>query len=151
MGYFEPPAWAPKLIGESHGRLLIYMVVLTYILREPPDTVSIQQFMQDESYGRTPLKDAKDPFTCGISGRTFNCEQQIERTDALARALSQELGWTVNGGNEWDKVMGVFALNTVRPISLLPRMGYHTDSSTPGRLHDPGICCASPEWNPHSC
>jgi hypothetical protein len=69
--------------------------------------------MQDESYGRMPFKHAKDPFTCGISGRTFNYEQQVERTDALARALSQELGWAVNVGTEWDKVMGVFALNTV--------------------------------------
>jgi acyl-CoA synthetase (AMP-forming)/AMP-acid ligase II len=103
------------------GGLLIYVAVLTYILLDPPDTVSIQQFMQDESYGRMPFKDAKDPFTCGISGRTFNYEQQVERSDALARALSQELGWTVNGGTEWDKVMGVFALNTVRPISPGPQ------------------------------
>jgi hypothetical protein len=73
--------------------------------------------MQDESYGRMPFKYSKDPFTCGISGRTFNYEQQVERTDALARALSQELGWTVNSSAEWDKVMGVFALNTVRSTS----------------------------------
>jgi hypothetical protein len=88
--------------------------------------------MQDESYGRIPFKVAKDPFTCGISGRTFNCEQQAERTDALARALSQELGWTVNDGTEWDKVVGVFALNTVRPISPMPQMGSHADSSILG-------------------
>jgi len=88
--------------------------------------------MQDESYGRMPFKDAKDPFTCGISGRTFNYVQQVERTDALARALSQELGWTVNGGTEWDKVIGVFAFNTVRPLSPVPQTVSHTDSSISG-------------------
>jgi hypothetical protein len=69
--------------------------------------------MLDEEHGRTPFKDSKDPFTCGISGLTYTNAQQKERTDALARALSQELGWQVNGGTEWDKVLGIFALNTV--------------------------------------
>jgi hypothetical protein len=77
--------------------------------------------MQDEAYGRNPFKDSKDPFTCGISGRTFSNVEQIERTDALARALSHELGWAVNSGSEWDKVMGVFAFNTVSKSLTLVR------------------------------
>ena len=72
-----------------------------------------------------PFKHAKDPFTCGISGRTFNNEEQVERTDALARALSQELGWAVNSGTEWDKVMGVFALNTVSQSSTIADVMSH--------------------------
>jgi hypothetical protein len=69
--------------------------------------------MFTEKYGRVPFADSKDPFTCGISGRSFTSEQQKERSEALARALSQELGWTPSSGTEWDKVVGVFALNTV--------------------------------------
>lgn len=39
--------------------------------------------------------------------------QMVERVDHLARALSKEFGWQPNQGTEWDKVAGIFALNTV--------------------------------------
>ncbi len=38
----------------------------------------------------------------------------VDRVDYLARALSNEFGWHPNEGTEWDKVIGIFALNTVR-------------------------------------
>lgn len=41
-----------------------------------------------------------------------------DRTDRLARALSTEFGWQPNQGTEWDKVAGIFALNTVREVCL---------------------------------
>ena len=37
----------------------------------------------------------------------------VDRVDHLARALSKEFGWEPNKGTEWDKVIGIFALNTV--------------------------------------
>lgn len=60
-----------------------------------------------------PLERARNPFTCGISGRTFTALQQKERVDLLKRSLSKELGFEVNKGTEWDKVVGIYAFNTV--------------------------------------
>lgn len=69
--------------------------------------------MLDEAYGRRPASKSQNPFTCGISGRTFSVKQMATRVDHLARALSKELGWEPNKGTEWNKVAGIFALNTV--------------------------------------
>jgi hypothetical protein len=41
----------------------------------------------------------------------------VDRVEHLARALSKELGWQPNRGTEWDKVAGIFALNTVCTIA----------------------------------
>ena len=71
--------------------------------------------MLDEKHGRHPFKDSLNPFTCGLSGKTYSGKQMVERTDALARGLAKELGWQPNEGTEWDKVAGIFALNTVLP------------------------------------
>ena len=70
--------------------------------------------MLDEAYGRHPLNKSKNPFTCGLSGRTYSAKEMVDRVELLARALSKEFGWQPNRGTEWDKVIGIFALNTVR-------------------------------------
>lgn len=93
---FYPPEWAPKLAFD------------------PPDTVPICDFILDEKHGRLPLERSLDPYTCGISGGSYTAREQKQRTEHLARALAKELGWGVNQGTEYDKVAGVFALNTVR-------------------------------------
>lgn len=59
------------------------------------------------------MNKSQNPFTCGISGRTFTMKQMVERVDHLARGISKEFGWEPNAGTEWDKVAGIFALNTV--------------------------------------
>jgi ribosome assembly protein SQT1 len=69
--------------------------------------------MFDENYGRYPLGYSKPPFTCGISGKTYSALEVKERIDYLARGLAKELGWRPNAGTEWDKVIGVFSVNTV--------------------------------------
>ena len=69
--------------------------------------------MLDDSYGRCPLKNSRNPFTCGLSGRTYSAVEMVSRVEHLARALSKEFGWQPNKGTEWDKVVGIFALNTV--------------------------------------
>ena len=95
---FYPEEWMPKL-------------------REVPDTVPICDFMLDEQYGRRPFSESWDAYTCGLTGKTVTARQQKESVDTLARALVKELGWKVNEGTEYDKVVGVFALNTVRCIN----------------------------------
>jgi ribosome assembly protein SQT1 len=72
--------------------------------------------MLDEKHGRCPLKSSRNPFTCGISGLTYTAAEQVDRVELLARSLSKEFGWQPNKGTEWDKVIGIFALNTVRDI-----------------------------------
>ena len=92
---FYPPAWVPKLPFE------------------PPDSIPISEFMLNERYGRHPLAQSKPPFTCGLDGTEYSAVEVRERVDKLARALSQELGWPVNQGTEWEKVAGIFSVNTV--------------------------------------
>jgi hypothetical protein len=92
---FHPPDWAPKLPFD------------------PPDTVPICDFVLDEKYGRLAFNKSLDPYTCGISGASYSAKEQKQRTEYLARTLAKELGWRVNAGTEYDKVAGVFALNTV--------------------------------------
>lgn len=69
--------------------------------------------MLNNKYLSVPLEEAKNPYTCGLSGRTYSALEAKERTGFLARALSKELGFEVNKGSEWDKVIGIYAFNTV--------------------------------------
>lgn len=103
---FYPPEWVPKLPYD------------------PPDTIPICDFFLDEKYGRLPFEKSFDPYTCAISGKTYSPREQKQRTEQLARALAKEFGWRVNQGTEYDKVVGVFTLNTVRNTGhpFIPRL-----------------------------
>lgn len=70
--------------------------------------------MLDEQYGRHPLSKSRDPYTCGLTGKTYTTSQVKERVANLGKALAKELQWDVNSGSEYDKVAGVFCFNTVR-------------------------------------
>lgn len=91
-----------------------------------PDTVPLCDFMFDEQYGRHPVATSLDSYTCGLSGSSISAQEQKSRVEALARSLAQEFGWSVNQGSEFDKVVGIFALNTVSFIiiqnSRFPKM-----------------------------
>lgn len=93
---FYAPDWVPKLPFD------------------PPDSISIDRFILDENYDRHPLGYSRNPFTCGLTGKTYSALEVKERVDFLARALSRELGFLPNEGTEWNKVIGVFSVNTVR-------------------------------------
>ncbi|KAB8527824.1 hypothetical protein FH972_025475 [Carpinus fangiana] len=97
---FTPPSWVPQLPFD------------------PPDTVSIADFMLDDKHGRHPLHHSRPFFTCGLSGKEYTAQQYKERVDLLARGICAELGWAPNKGSEWDKVVGVFAPNTIDSIGL---------------------------------
>ena len=92
---FYPPAWVPKLPFN------------------PPDSIPLNEFMFNEQYGRHPLSKSNPSFTCGITGAEYSALEVHDRLDNLARALSKELSWKVNEGTEWDKVAGIFSVNTV--------------------------------------
>ena len=92
---FKAPSWVSKLPFD------------------PPDSIPISEFMFNEKYGRQPLKGSRPPFTCGLSGTEYTALEVRDRVESLARALSKELDWQPNVGTEWDKVVGVFTVNTV--------------------------------------
>jgi hypothetical protein len=78
-----------------------------------PDDIPICDFMLEERHGRYPLGYSRDPFTCGITGKSYSWLEVRDRVDFLSRALAKEFGWDPNQGTEWDKVAGAFLLNTV--------------------------------------
>ncbi len=69
--------------------------------------------MLDERYGRHPIDRSKPPFTCGLTGAEYSVPEVRTRMDSLARSLSKELNFLPNTGTEWDKVVGIFSVNTV--------------------------------------
>ncbi|KAL8945046.1 MAG: hypothetical protein Q9216_000030 [Gyalolechia sp. 2 TL-2023] len=79
---------------------------------DPPDSIPICDLMLDEQYGRRALSDSRPPFTCGLTGAEYSAPEVKKRVEQLARALSKELGWEPNKGTEWDKVAGIFSVNT---------------------------------------
>ncbi|KAF2177280.1 hypothetical protein K469DRAFT_535334, partial [Zopfia rhizophila CBS 207.26] len=76
-------------------------------------------FDDGDRYGRHPKAVSKPPFTCGITGKAYSVSKVAERFECLARALSTELDWQVSEGDEMDKVIGIFSLNTMIAIDSL--------------------------------
>jgi acyl-CoA synthetase (AMP-forming)/AMP-acid ligase II len=80
---------------------------------DPPTSVPLGEFLTNGKYGRTPFADSRPPITCGISGLTYTHQQQQDRINLLARALSHELGWAVNTEPGNNKILGIFSFNTI--------------------------------------
>ncbi|KAK0703504.1 hypothetical protein B0T26DRAFT_657750 [Lasiosphaeria miniovina] len=98
---FYPPAWVPKLPFD------------------PPDSITIGDFMRSEETGRHPIAKSRNPFTCGITGKTYTTAESFERVNLLAKALSKTMGWEPNADSPWDKVIGVFSFNTIDYLSVM--------------------------------
>lgn len=93
---FKQPKWVPNVDLET-----------------VPDSIPISHFMLDEKYGRTKLRDSRSPFVCGLSGTHYTSLEVKRRVEYLARALAKEFDWSPNKGSEWDKLITIFAHNTV--------------------------------------
>ena len=48
-----------------------------------------------------------------LTGKEYSATELRDRVEDLAKGLSKEFGWMPNEGSEWNKVVGVFSLNTV--------------------------------------
>ncbi|KAI5458989.1 hypothetical protein BGZ63DRAFT_490846 [Mariannaea sp. PMI_226] len=92
---FTSPTWVPQLPIE------------------PPDSITIADFMSQEKYGRFPIANSRNPYTCGITGKTYTAAEVLDREDFLARAIGRELHFDPREGTEWDKVVGLYSLNTI--------------------------------------
>lgn len=82
---------------------------------DPPDSIPIHEFLFNnrDKYGRYPVADSRPPFTCGITGKSYSAAEVKNRIEWLSAALASELGFEVNGGSEFGKVIGLFSVNTV--------------------------------------
>ncbi|KAL7967293.1 hypothetical protein HDV63DRAFT_150062 [Trichoderma sp. SZMC 28014] len=96
---FTPPSYIPQL-------------------PECPDSITIEEFLRDEKYGRRPLAKSKNPYTCGLTGKTFTAAEVAERTDLLARAIGKRLGFNPHEDTEWERVVAVYAGNSIDYIPL---------------------------------
>lgn len=83
-------------------------------LAHVPDDIPICEFMLNEKYGRVPHAQSRDPYTCGLTGKTCRSREIVDRVDHIARGLAKEFGWAPNQGTEFDKTLAVFSVNTVR-------------------------------------
>lgn len=92
---FTPPAWVPELPFD------------------PPDSIPLHEFWSNERYGRQPLSKSRNPYTCGVTGKTYTAAEMTERYQLLARSLAKRMGWRVNEETPWDKVIGLFSLNSI--------------------------------------
>ncbi|KAG9228505.1 hypothetical protein BJ875DRAFT_508466 [Amylocarpus encephaloides] len=97
---FTPPSWVPPMPFD------------------PPDSIPISEFILSDAHGREPTSNSRNPFTCGLSGKTYTAAEHADRVELLSRALAAEFGWHPNQGTEWDKVVGIFALNTIDSMTL---------------------------------
>lgn len=82
---------------------------------DPPDSIPIHEFLfsNGDKYGRYPIADSLPPFTCGITGKSHSAADVKDRIEWLSAALASDLGFDVNNGSEFDKVIGLFSFNTV--------------------------------------
>lgn len=76
--------------------------------------------MRNEAYGRHPIAASRNPYTCGLTGRTYSWSEFFERSERIARALGahKALGWQPNTATPWDKVACLFSLNTIDYITV---------------------------------
>ncbi|KAK5626800.1 hypothetical protein RRF57_002515 [Xylaria bambusicola] len=92
---------------------------------DPPDSIPIHEFVGDERYARQPFNRSQNPFTCGLTGKTFTHAEFHERQELLARSLSKRMGWRPNEDTPWDKVVGLYSLNTVKIDFLMFTYAVH--------------------------
>lgn len=69
--------------------------------------------MLTEKYARLPFKESRNPFICGLTGKTFSYSEVKQRVGHLSKAIAKRLDFAPNEGTEWDKVVGLFSLNTI--------------------------------------
>lgn len=84
--------------------------------------------MRNEAYGRYPIAKSGNPFTCGLTGKTYTATEAFDRCDNLSKGLAKITGWEPNVDSPWDKVIAVFSFNTV---SIRPGMISEHEELTP--------------------
>lgn len=75
--------------------------------------------MSNEKYGRRPLNQSRNPYICGLTGKTNTASEVAQRVQSLARGIAKQTGWAPNDDNTpWDKVACIFSLNAIDYIPV---------------------------------
>lgn len=90
--------------------------------------------MKNEVYGRRPIDKSRNPWTCGLTGKTYTAKQAFERTELLAKALHKIMGWEPNADLPWDKVICVFSVNTIDYVPVLHSIHRLSGIATPANV-----------------
>ncbi|EWY89542.1 hypothetical protein FOYG_10366 [Fusarium oxysporum NRRL 32931] len=96
---FYPPSWVPNL-------------------PDIPDSISVADFINTEKAGRKSFEKSKRPYTCGVTGKSRTAEEVAQRVDFLARGLAKTVGFDPHDGTAWDRVVAIYALNTIDYIPV---------------------------------
>ncbi|KAF7561176.1 hypothetical protein G7046_g2993 [Stylonectria norvegica] len=97
---FTPPPWVPQMPFD------------------PPDSITVAEFMNNDKYGRYPIGKSKNPYTCGVTGKSYSATEVVRREEYLSRAIAKRLGFSIYEETEWDKVVGLYSLNTIDYVPL---------------------------------
>ena len=80
---------------------------------EPPDNLTLEQFITSDEHRPIPFRLARPPFSDGCGEAGTQPAECLRRIDLLSRSLNHILDWRLDHGSEWNKVMAIFTLNTV--------------------------------------
>lgn len=86
---------------------------------EIPDSITVEEFLREERYGRHALATSRNPYTCGQTGLSYTATEAVQRIEFVSRALAKRLRFDPNDGTEWERVVGVFSLNTIDYIPVM--------------------------------
>ncbi|PHH66384.1 hypothetical protein CDD81_7439 [Ophiocordyceps australis] len=100
-------------------------------LPDLPDSITVGQFVNSEAHGRRPFAASRNPYTCGLTGKTYSCADVARRVDCLARALGRRLGISPAEGTEWDRVVAIYSLNTIDYVPLTHALHRLSGIATP--------------------
>ncbi|QPC70334.1 hypothetical protein HYE68_001086 [Fusarium pseudograminearum] len=112
---FNPPSWAPQL-PSTYLRLTLYPTILTKT--DIPDSISVADFINTDKAGRKAFSSSKNPYTCGVTGQSRSAAEVAQRVDFLARGLAKAVGFDAHDGTAWERVVAIYALNTIDYIPV---------------------------------
>ena len=124
-GQYPLASW--YFIRQRHCRLCLVRAFLfpetpaNHPATEVPDSITLEEFVSNPKYGRRNLSQSRNPYTCGITGQTRTPDEVHQRTGHVARAIAKRLSFDPQDGTEWDRVVCLFSVNTVRyhlPVSM---------------------------------
>ncbi|KAH7185015.1 uncharacterized protein B0J16DRAFT_340773 [Fusarium flagelliforme] len=96
---FHPPSWAPQLPNI-------------------PDSISVADFINTDKAGRKDFSSSRSPYTCGVTGQSRSAAEVAQRVDFLARGLAKNVAFDAHDGTAWDRVVAIYALNTIDYIPV---------------------------------
>ncbi|KAF5009746.1 hypothetical protein FDECE_4092 [Fusarium decemcellulare] len=119
---FHPPSWVPPL-------------------PHVPDSITVEEFVNTETYGRQPFAKSRNPYTCGLTGQSRTVTDVAQRVDHLARAIVKNVGFDPLDGTEWDRVIDYLPLtHAVHRASgiVTPASAAHSSSELEHQLRSSG-------------